>query len=274
MSTRRRLHNNRGVALLIVLLVTALLIALIFEFAYGTRVSLRGAVNFRNSQRAYFLARLGVKAFVEYGGELRKLIPQGKGQPLPLMGETDTEVSIKWEDETGKIRINDVKTEPTKSMVRNLFESVMKIDTAVCDRLIDQTSEVNRFVLLSELHKYMTDEEYDKVSNFLTVSPVPPNKINVNAASSEVLQSFGLSQGAAELIIQGRQENAYTDVNLVPGISGSMISGSGSNYLMSSYMTVTSGAIFKVECDAKVGDYSRHVEAIINGKTISYWRAL
>ena len=43
--------NERGVALIIVLLVTALLIALIFEFAYGTRISLRAAVNFRDSQR-------------------------------------------------------------------------------------------------------------------------------------------------------------------------------------------------------------------------------
>ena len=108
---RRDLHKNRGVALLIVLLVTALLIALIFEFAYGTRVSLRGAVNFRDSQRAYFLARFGVTAFTKYGDELRKGIPQGQWQPLPPMRATDTEVSVKWEDETGKIRINDVKTD-------------------------------------------------------------------------------------------------------------------------------------------------------------------
>ncbi len=59
-------QSNRGIALLVVLLVTALLIALIFEFAYGTRVSLRGAVNFRNSQRAYFLARSGVAIFTRF----------------------------------------------------------------------------------------------------------------------------------------------------------------------------------------------------------------
>jgi type II secretory pathway component PulK len=272
------LHNNRGIALLIVLLVTALLIALIFEFAYGTRVSLRGAVNFRDSQRAYFLARLGVKAFEKYGVELRKAIPQGKWQPLPPMGEADTIVSIKWEDETGKIRINDVKTDPvTKLLVSNLL-AVKSIETSVYDRLTDHTTSggVYNLGMLSGLHEYLSDEEYDKVSDFLTVSPVPAHMINVNAASSEVLQSFGLSQGAAELIIQGRQENAYTNVNLVPGISGSMIS--GSNYLMSSYLTVNTGRIFKVECNATVGGYTRHVKAIINQNTtpttISYWRAL
>jgi type II secretory pathway component PulK len=274
MSMRRGLHNNRGVALLIVLLVTALLIALIFEFAYGARVSLRAAVNFRDSQRAYFLARLGVKAFEKYGVELRKAIPQGQWQPLPSMGEADTIVSIKWEDETGKIRINDVRTDPvTKLLVSNLF-TVKSIDQSVYDRLTDPATSggVYNLGLLSGLHEYMSDEEYSKVSDFLTVSPNLNHKINVNAASSEVLQSFGLSQGAAELIIKGRQENAYTNVNLIPGIGGSMIS--GSNYLMSSYLTVNTGNFFKVECDAMVGGYTQHVEAIVQGNSISYWRAL
>ena len=56
----RKILNERGVALLIALLVTTLLIALVFEFAYGTRVSLRAAVNFRDGQRAFYLARSGV----------------------------------------------------------------------------------------------------------------------------------------------------------------------------------------------------------------------
>ncbi len=47
-----RPRNDRGVALLVTLLITALLIALIFEFAYATRISLQGAVNFRDGQRA------------------------------------------------------------------------------------------------------------------------------------------------------------------------------------------------------------------------------
>jgi type II secretory pathway component PulK len=251
----------------------ALLIALIFEFAYGTRVSLRGAVNFRNSQRAYFLARLGVKAFEKRGNDVRKAIPQGKWQLLPSMGEADTIVSLKWEDETGKIRINDVKTDAvTKLLVSNLI-AVKSIEYSLYDRLTDPTtSGVNNLGLLSGLHEYMSEEEYNKVSDFLTVSPVPAHMINVNVASSEVLQSFGLSQGAAELIIRGRQENAYTNVNLVPGISGSMIS--GGNYVMSNYLTVNAGNIYKVECDATVDGYTRHVEAVVLGNAVSYWRAL
>jgi type II secretory pathway component PulK len=158
-------------------------------------------------------------------------------------------------------------------MVRNLFESVMKIDTAVCDRLIDQTSKVNNLALLSELHTYMTDEEYDKVKDFLTVSPVTMSMININAASSEVLQSLGISQGDAERIVQDRQNSLYTDKNTVPGI-GNGLTIPGTNILISSHVDVREGGSFKIECDATVGGYTRHVEAVVQGNSVSYWRAL
>src|SRR5512139_2607372 len=84
------LRNDRGVALLIVLLVTALLVALVFEFAYATRVSLRAAVNFRDSQRAYYLARSGVnfagRFLVEYkkNGKLQDHLEQD-WLPVPFV---------------------------------------------------------------------------------------------------------------------------------------------------------------------------------------------
>jgi type II secretory pathway component PulK len=98
---RRRRGNDRGVALIIVLLVTALLIALIFEFAYGTRISMRSAVNFRDSQRAYYLARSGVK-FAGLllsdnlkKGKLQDQIEQRDWQVVPLMtGSNDTQGAV------------------------------------------------------------------------------------------------------------------------------------------------------------------------------------
>ena len=74
--------NEHGVALIIVLLVTALLIALIFEFTYGTRVSLRAAVNYRNSERAHYLARSGVNMA---GVVLHTLITSATGSNLALI---------------------------------------------------------------------------------------------------------------------------------------------------------------------------------------------
>ncbi len=263
-------HNDRGVALLIVLLVTALLIALIFEFSYATRISLNSAINFRDSQRAYFLARSGVYAFVRYD-KLRDLIPHGEWGVLPIIGEGDAEVRIKWEDESGKIRVTEVKTDKvTQSMIQTLFEN-KSIDTAVFDRMTDPTSEINKLSLLTGLHQYMSDEDFNKVRDSLTVSPVPLDKIHINTASADVLQSLGISAGAVGLILQERQKTPYTDLGKVPGIGDIKING----VLVSNYLSATPPSnIYKVYSYAAVGGYTKQVEAIVQGGNRLYWRAL
>jgi DNA uptake protein ComE-like DNA-binding protein len=263
--------NNRGIALLIVLLVTALLIALIFEFSYATRISKNSAVNFRDSQRAYFLARSGVYLFAKYP-QLQDNLPQGEWGVVPIVSGGDTLVRIKWEDETGKIKVTDVKNDKaTQSMIRTLFDN-KRIDLAVYDKLTDTTSEIYRLGLLAGLHQYMGDEDFNKVYESLTVSLVPTHTININTASADVLQSLGISADAVGLIIQGRQKTPYADLEKVPGIGGIQINGLN----LSSYLTTTVGGYSTVYSYATVGGYTRQVEAIIskNPLKVFYWRAL
>jgi type II secretory pathway component PulK len=270
-----RFKNNRGVALIIVLLVTALLIALIFEFAYGTRVSLRGAANFRDSQRAYFLARSGVKAFVRYE-ELRDLIPQGQWGIMPIISSGDTEVRIKWEDESGKIMITDIKTNPnTQALVKNLFE-VQKIDTAVYDKMVDTESAVNRMTLLTELHQYMSDDDFIKVRDCLTVSPVNQigqRYININHASAAVLRALGIGSETAQRIIEERNQDPYTDKTLSSAVDGIMVPNLSST-AAGNFLTATPGAIYTVFANATIGGYTKQIEAVVNLKSMSlaYWK--
>lgn len=277
-----KLHGrsgNRGVALLIVLLVTALLIALIFEFAYGTRVSLRAAVNFRDSQRAYFLARSGVYVFAK-SKELRDAVPQGEWSVVPIVSGGDTELRLRWEDESGKIYAADVKTNRvTYNMLQALFEN-RSIDLAVLDRMTDTTSTINKLGLLTGLHQFMSDEEYEKVKDFLTVTQAQGTtplqtqvrKININTASLEVLQSLckglGKDDSVAGLIISRRNSNPFTSTSEIVNMSGM-------DPLVASYLDVTSN-IYKVYVYATVGGYTKQVEAIIDLTKSSplYWRAL
>ena len=60
MTNRRK--GERGMALLIVLLVVALLTTLLVEFAFSTLVELRLTETFRDSTQAYYLAKGGVNA--------------------------------------------------------------------------------------------------------------------------------------------------------------------------------------------------------------------
>src|SRR5512134_4084649 len=140
------LRNDRGVALLIVLLVTALLMALVVEFAYATRVSLRAAVNFRDSQRAYFLARSGVnfagKLLAENlkNGKPQDNLEQREWQPVPFVSGGDVNLVVVWEDEAGKINIANTGTgQPSLARLEKLFE-IKGVSLEVLDRIKEKRS--------------------------------------------------------------------------------------------------------------------------------------
>ena len=269
------MKNNRGVALLIVLLITALLTALIVEFAYGTRVSVRSAVNYRDSQRAYFLARAGVNfagALLSDNlkkGKLQNNLEQRDWQVVPIVSTGDTELRIRWEDEGGKINISTVfKGNDAYKRLGKLFE-VLAINQDSLDRMVENKKN---FFLTDELHQVLSDEEFRKLKDFVTVSPVA--RVDVNTASSEVLQSLGLSAGMAQMVVEKRTTEPFKlqeEVNAFLGNENTMVAGQ---------LSVTSD-VFKVYSFATMGGYTKQVEAVItrsadtyNPFKISYWRAL
>lgn len=267
--------NSRGVALIIVLLVTALLIALVFEFAYGTRVSLRAAVNLRDGERAFFLARSGVNYCIKYSKDLSSIAQQGEWTVVPIVSTGDTEVRIKWEDEAGKIMITDIKTNiNTQAIVNNLFHN-KSIDTAVYNKMVDATSNINRMTLLTELHQYMSDEDFNKVRDCLTVSPVNQQStkyININNTSADVLQALGISAESAQQIIEDRTRNRITDQTMPAVVKDTMVPGLTSTAAIN-FLTTAPSSIYKVYTYVTVGGYTKQVEAVIGGNP-PYWKAL
>ncbi len=264
---RYRIGNNRGVALLITLLVTALLIALIFEFAYGTRVSLRAAVNFRDSQRAYFLARSGVYAFAKYK-ELQDSIPQGEWGVIPLISAGDVEVRVKWEDEKGKIKISKIRKNdplnPSCDWMAQLFFSKV-IDQNILDKVVNDQMI---FQLPMQLHQVMSDEDFSKIEKFVTTM-TPDYQININTASREVLESLGITQAERLMADRGHVQFAK------PSDLQSYFSSDQTYGKVSSFLGFSSN-IYKVYSYATVGGYTKQIEAIIykDSSQVLYWRAL
>jgi type II secretory pathway component PulK len=284
-------ENNRGVALIIVLLVTALLIALIFEFAYGTRISLRSAVNFRDSERAYYLARSGVKfagLLLSYNlqqGNPQDNIEQRDWEVVPIAtlmtGSNDTELSdtaesndtelkVRWEDESGKINIsNIVKGNTTYNRLVILFTN-RGIDQNILDQISTWMIEERRsFYLLTELHQFLNDEDFNKVEDSLTLAPV--TQININTASVDVLETIGINSNMAAMIVTRRKEEPFKDAGSVADFLGP------TNTMAAGQLTTTSNVV-KVDSFATVGGYTKQIEAIITrsttGYAINYWRAL
>lgn len=270
------MRGSRGVALIIVLLITALLMALIFEFAYGTRASLRAAVNYRDSERGYYLSRAGVNfaglLLSDHlkNGRPRDNLEQREWQIVPLTTiGGDAELKVRWEDERAKLSIRSVfRGTPTFDQLSALFTR-RGINQSALEHISAWMIEQKRnFALLSELHAFLTDDEYQKVQDVLTVVPV--SRINVNTASLDVLQCLGLAASTAEAIVRKRADEPFSElsaINAFPGMTA----------YIAGQLDVTSN-VFKVESIAVVGGYTRQVEAIItrtaSGFTVNYWRSL
>jgi type II secretory pathway component PulK len=258
-----KMKNDRGVALLIVLLVTALLVALIFEFAYGTRVSMRAAVNYRDSQRAYFLARSAFGVFAKYPELRDEYIKQDAWGNVPIESGGDTALRLRWEDEAGKIYIKGLLPGTAAfNWLRELFR-IQVVNQEILDKIAADTS--NPLQLVTDLHRYMGDEDYNKVARFVTVYS-NMQKININTAPEEVLSSVlaagGITNITLSSILLNREEKPYT---------ASDITG------MAFTDFVATSTIFKVYSFAKAGGYEKQIEAVIdvnNSKTPLYWRAI
>ena len=104
--------NEKGMVLLVVLMITTLLAVLLSEFSFSTLVDLRLTETFRDSTRAYYLARGGVTV----GRMFLKMDTNGYDAPhdpaelwsqgLPSYPVGGGYVSIQVEDLGGKLALN------------------------------------------------------------------------------------------------------------------------------------------------------------------------
>jgi general secretion pathway protein K len=106
------LRNQRGAVLLLVLVVVALLSALLTDWAFSTLVDLRLTETFRDSNRAYYLARGGV----EVGRQLLWMDKNEYDAPSEMWGvgipvypvSEEASVTISIVDEDGRFNLNKV----------------------------------------------------------------------------------------------------------------------------------------------------------------------
>ena len=213
-------NNQRGVVLLMVLFAIVLLVILVIEFNYQSRIELKSTLRFVDSEKAFFLARSGIIA----GEEILKNSMAGnyagpdqlwaKTLPPYEVGEGTVQVSIA--DEAGKADINLLRLGKTarsagEAQIRRLFTLVIGDDREVDEIILwmacendfyyqglkpSYTCQKNHSLeTLSELRlvRGMTDAIYSKIAPYLTIypqNPDPNNGVNVNTADPVVLQTI------------------------------------------------------------------------------------
>lgn len=103
------LREEKGMVLLLVLVVVALLTSLLTEFAFSTLVDLRLTETFRDSTRAYYLAKGGVRVgriFLQEDTNVWDARSELWGQGVSSYPVGDGVVSVHIEDLEGRLNIN------------------------------------------------------------------------------------------------------------------------------------------------------------------------
>jgi type II secretory pathway component PulK len=112
---------------------------------------------------------------------------------------------------------------------------------------------------LSELHliKGMTDEVYNKVSPYLTVSS--SGQININTADPIVLQALGFDEAAVKKLMENRPIKSAGDLlNLFKGEEAANV------YIKNQAMLTAKSDIFSVEARGRVHDIEKIVQALLD----------
>jgi general secretion pathway protein K len=220
-------RTERGLALVLTLLVLTLLVTAVLEFDRSTRTTLKAAGNFRDGMKAYYLATSGIAAAqavlkddqIRYGSV--DSLTELWATPFPPYPLGDGTVAVAIQDEGGKLHLNGLhapsgaKVPLRIAQLKELFR-LKGLDPAPVDALVDWLDRDDVAELggaesdyyqaleqpyrarngpldtLAELHlvKGFSDDVYRAVSSYLTVYKNAGDRVNLNTADPLILQTL------------------------------------------------------------------------------------
>ena len=240
--------GQRGVALIITLLVVTLLVTLILEFGNTMRIEARAAANFRDDLKAYYIARAGVtfaRGVLEEdaGDPITKdhdALTELWAQRLPPIPLGEGTVLVEITDEEGKINVNKLtggtSPSPLNEVFRHLLESQEADDPQkILDSIVDWTdsnadvtgggAENSHYEGLDDpytakngpldslaelrLIQGVEDDTFNRLKDFLTL--YGSGAVNVNTAPREVLRALSedWSDAMVDQILTFQKESPF-----------------------------------------------------------------
>ncbi|HBG47821.1 MAG TPA: hypothetical protein DDW94_12660 [Deltaproteobacteria bacterium] len=302
----RENKSESGLALVTVLLVTAVLATLVTDFIYRTYIASSRAGNLRDSARAALiagdgvaLARAGLEEFLKKDANI-VMDPTGMVFSQPV-GE-DLSVEIRAVDERARLstRIAYPLTGVLEPKAHGSFLRLLKVvkaEDSLADQLVDwidsdttprgRGAEESYYMTLAEpykprnnypesvdellLVKGFTPEVLRSIGPYITPY-VPDGLVNINTAPRTVLMALTeeMTGELADEIIKYRNKTPFRDRSDVMKVPGFEKTGFG----LQDRVTATS-RLFRVYSRAKSGEVIREVEAVVQvGGGILYWREM
>lgn len=291
------IKNQKGIALVVVLLVLALLTAMVVEFSYRVYTGTNDLYNWRDGQRLSLLAKSGINLAVRYIKDLNDKFINTVDMSFKEPSENfDGEIRIKIEDETGKFNINSLVYPDGRTLNITAYKSfqrlleLLSLEKTIADRIVDWIdidttpsitgsenmtknnilSSVDELLLINGINR----SDYDKLSPYVTVYGTRDNLIiNINTAREIVLMSlfdkskgvFPITQDKANILIQRRKNKpfeSYHEFNLEAGTS------------FSANQITDKATIFSIRAISSNGNIKKIIDMVMNKDKgiIEYWR--
>lgn len=297
-------RNERGFALVLTLVVTALLIAVATEFIREAYVEMSFSRNYINQQQASLLAEGGIKGGMalirQFGNNTAD--PQFLalvGQPQQLDDERGT-VSVTIEDEGGKLNLNAVTLpngDPNSAYdaVEQRLLVLLGLPAELHDTLADWVdlndaplpdgAETNYYRSLPTpysakngpfdtfgelgLVKGITPPILNGLRGYCTVYG-PDYPININTAPAKVLLALDgdMNDTLVKEIIDRRNTKPFTSTGELSNLAGM-----DRIFPRISGIIRVSGTVYRLVAEASVGEVKRIAEAVVttDGNYL-YWR--
>jgi len=296
----RHIHDQQGVALVVVLLALVLLTAMVVEFSYGVYTGTNDLYNWRDAQRLSVMARSGINVSARFLSNLLKDPTFKFTEPVEMPVENPFEdfkgnIAIRVEDENGKFNLNSIVPgnqnilEDDPGSPYNRFKrllTVLLLDVKIVDRIVDwidingearlSDSEAGaKNALLNSVDELLlihgiSKEDYDKLLPYITV--YGSGEININSASKPVLRclSSDISDELAQRVIDYRNSMPFKvkdDLQKVNEFSSKV-------YNPISNMITSESSTFSIKSTASSGGVKRVIETVLDTttNTVQYWK--
>lgn len=227
--------NERGMALVLTLMILVILTALVTEFSYGVFTTTSALHNWETSQRLSFVARSGVTLAVKTISDVQRLYnytyPGRVGIPVEnILKGFSGSVVITVEDEDARFNLNSLRNLESLKCFKILLETLeLKEDIAdrIADwididsnpRLSDSEEGVRNSYLDSVdevfLIKGIDYQAYEKLLPYVTVNDYTGNVVvNINTASIPVIMSLDkdktITKELAEKVVRAREIKPFS----------------------------------------------------------------
>jgi general secretion pathway protein K len=229
--------DRKGVALVLVLLMVALLAAMVVEFVHGVQVHAQALKNLHTYRRLRVLSATLLKGSSPL---LKKIFAQSYTYPgtYELARELqDVLLTVRLRDENSLFNVNTL-VHPNGTLNEQQYEGfrllleALALEPSLADTVVDwidpdqvpmpegneEGAKNAPLSSVEELGLFLPQEAYDTLRSYLTI--YGDGLVNINGASVPVLMSLGLDEELAQRVLQYRELDPFGSVGELSEVAG------------------------------------------------------